>query len=139
MARSKVPELNLPYGKKRWRRRMLIRGLTVVAILVAVLTALTVWVVRALPRIAVAEIGRLTNTRIETGAFDFHRDASVSIDTMVIRPRQGQLLYDDAILRAENVYAKFSLGSVLLLSPQVTEIRIEDFTVDVQLDLDTGQ
>lgn len=139
MARSKVPELNLPYGKKRWRRRMLIRGLTVVVILAAVLTALTVWLVRALPRIAAAEIGRLTNTRIETGAFDFHRDASVSIDTMVIRPRRGQLLYDDTILRAENVYAKFSLGSVLLLSPQVTEIRIEDFTVDVQLDLDTGQ
>lgn len=139
MARSKASDPNLAFNKKRWRRRILVRGLTVIAIVAIALAATAIWVARALPRIAVAEISRLTNTRIETGAFDFHRDASVSIDGLVIRPKRGQLLYDDTILRAKNVYARFSPGSVFLLSPKLTEIRIEDFILDAQFDLDTGQ
>ncbi len=131
--------MELTFSKKRWRRRVLVRGLVVVLVVVVIVAVIGFWVAKALPGIAAAEIGRLTNTRIDMGAFDFHRDASVSINGLVIRPEREQLFYDDTILRAKNVYAKFSLGSLLLLSPQVTEIRIEDFILDVQCDLDTGQ
>ena len=114
-------------------------ALSALAILGLVLLLVTAWVVRALPGIAAAEISRLTNTKIEMGAFDFHRDASVSIDGMIIRPQREELFYDDTILRAKSVYAKFSLASLLRLSPQVKEIHIEEFILDVQCDLDTGR
>ena len=138
MARSRPPELNQPFSKKRWRRRLLTRFLLVVTILVVTIVGIGLWVRRALPNVAVAEISRLTNTRVEMGAFDLHRDGSVSIDGLVVRP-QDQKSYDDAILRARSVYARFSLGSIFLLSPRLTEIRLEDFICDLQFDLDTGQ
>jgi hypothetical protein len=119
---------------------MLIRLAVLPAILLAAVVVLGVWVARALPGIAAVEISRLTNTRIEMGPFDFHRNASVSIDGIVIRPAESEaLFYDDTILRAKNVYAKFSLGSLLLLSPRVKEIHVVDFILDVQHDLDSGR
>ncbi len=53
------------------------RGLKVLAVLIVVLAGVGIWAARALPRIAAAQISRLTNTRVEMGPFDFHRDASV--------------------------------------------------------------
>ena len=88
---------------------------------------------------AAAEISRLTNTRIEMGAFEFHRDGSVSIEGLVVRPDREPAGYDDMILRAKNVQAKFSLRSLLLLAPRVTEIQCREFFLDIRCDLDTGQ
>ncbi len=139
MARSIRLSTGADFTKKGWRRRILIRIASVLVILFATLVGVGLWVGKALPGIAASEISRLTNTRIEMGAFDFHRNASVSVDGMVIRPQREELFYDDTILRARNVYAKFSLGSLLLLSPQVTEIHVEDFVLDVQCDLDSGR
>jgi len=118
---------------------MLIRTLAVLATLVLIVSGMVAWVVRALPGIAAGEISRLTNMRIELGGFDFHRDASVSIDGLVVRPQSEELFYDNTLLRAKNVHARFSLGSLFRLSPQVTEIRVEDFMLDAQYDLDTGR
>ncbi|MDY0356687.1 MAG: hypothetical protein RBR19_12465 [Sedimentisphaerales bacterium] len=139
MARSLRSGSDADFTKQGWRRRVLVRLAALLAILLGATVILGVWVARALPGIAAAEISRLTSTRIEMGAFNFSRNASVSIDGMVIRPEREDLFYDDTILRAKSVYAKFSLGSLLLLSPRVTEIRIEDFVVDVQSDLDSGR
>ena len=125
-------------GRRRWRR-ILLGVLIVVAVIGVLIAGLGLWLARALPRIAAAEIGRLTNTYVQTGAIDFHLDGSVAVDGLAIRPIQPQSRYDDTILRARNVYARFDRGSLLLLSPRVTEIRIEDFLLDVQLNLDSGQ
>jgi len=130
--------MGLNFNKKRWRRRLLVRFLVAVTIVLVTLAAIGAWVAKALPGIAVGEISRLTNARIEMGAFDFHRDASVSIDGIVVRPEREELFYDNTILRAKNIYARFSLGSLLRLSPRITEIRIEGFILDAQCDLDTG-
>ncbi|UCD51866.1 MAG: hypothetical protein JSW27_04365 [Phycisphaerales bacterium] len=118
---------------------MLFRFVTVLVVLVVAFVLVAAWVARALPGIAVGEISRLTNTRIEMGAFDFHRDVSVSIDGIVVRPEAEELFYDDTILRAKTVSARFSLGSILRLAPEITEIRIDEFFLDVQCDLDTGR
>ncbi len=139
MARSIRLSTGADFTKKGWRRRILIRITSILVILFAALAGVGLWVARALPGIAASEISRLTNTRIEMGTFDFHRNASVSVDGMVIRPQREELFYDDTILLAGNVYAKFSLGSLLLLSPQVTEIHVEDFVLNVQCDLDSGR
>ncbi len=127
------------YTKKGWRRRILVRVSVVLLVTGVMLAVIAVWVAKALPGIAAAEISRLTSTQIEMGSFDFCHDASVSINGLVVRPDREPLSYDDTILRAKSVYAKFSLRSLLLLAPRVTEIRIEDFILDAQCDLDTGQ
>jgi hypothetical protein len=139
MRRSKNLDMGWSFSKKRWRRRMLMWFVGTLIVLLGVAALVAIWVVRALPGIAVGEISRLTNTRIEMGAFDFRRDASVLIDGIVVRPEREELFYDDAILRAKNVSARFSLGSLLRLAPKVTEIHIEEFILDVQCDLDTGR
>jgi hypothetical protein len=139
MAWSKRPVLNPGFNKKRWWRRLILRALAIVVIILGVLIVAVVWVGRALPQIAANEISRLTNTRVEAGTFDFHRNASVTIDGFEVRPHRGASFDDETLLRAESVYVKFSLGSVLRLSPRLTEIRVQDFTVDVRHDLDTGQ
>jgi len=97
-----------------------------------------VWIVRALPHIALAQIGELTNTRIAVDSMSLGLDGSVLIKNLVIRPGREQK-YDDAILKADTVYARFSIGSVLLLGPQLKEIRVNDFVFDAQYDLDTGR
>lgn len=115
------------------------RGLKVLAVLVFVLAGVGIWAARALPRIAAAQISRLTNTRVQMGAFDFHHDASVSIDGLVMHPGRGLPSEDSAILRAGNIHAYFSPRSLLTLAPRLTEIHIDDFILNAQFDLDTGR
>jgi len=131
--------LNSNAGSNRRRRRILLRGLVVLVVLMLALAGFGLWAARALPGIAATEISRLTNTRVEMGAFDFHRDASVSIDGLVLYPGIGQQAYDDAILRAGSIRVHFSPRSLLTLVPRLTEIRIEDFILNAQFDLDTGR
>lgn len=106
--------------------------------IIAVLGLVFVWIVRALPHMALAQISELTNTRISAESVNLGLDGSVLIKNLVIRPDQEQK-YDDAILKAETVYARFSLGSLLLLGPQLREIRVNDFVFDAQNDADTGR
>jgi hypothetical protein len=125
------------FQKRLWRRRMLIRLCIIPGMMLLIFGGIALWVARSLPGIAVREISRLTNTRIEMGPLNFHRNASVEIDGLVIRPPQPQFFYDTTILRVKKVYAKFSWVSLFLLSPRVREIHMRDFILDVQYDLDS--
>ena len=93
---------------------------------------------RALQKIAIAQIAEITNTKIKTGFVDFDFDGSVLIEKLTIRPR-GESEYDDTILTAEMVYARFGVGSLLLLRPRLKEISVKDFVFDAQQNMDTGQ
>lgn len=88
--------------------------------------------------IALDQIAELTDTKITTESVDFNVNGSVYIRELVIRPEQ-QKRYDDTILKAETVYARFGIGSLLLLHPQLKKISVKDFLFDVQHDLDTDQ
>jgi hypothetical protein len=118
---------------------MLVRLLLVLAVLGLLLAGTALWLRRALPQIAAGQIGRLLNAQVEVGACDLRRDGSVCVVDMTIRPQRQRPLHDDSILSAEKVYARFSRRSLLRLSPQVTDIRVDGFTLDAQLDLGTGQ
>ena len=91
---------------------------------------------RVLSYIAIRQIARLTNTKIRTGLVDFHTDGSVYIEQLVISPKEQN--GRDTILKAEKVYGKFSVVSVLLLRPRLKVINIDDFIFTAQYDLDTG-
>jgi len=126
-------------GGKRKRPRIPARLLIALSILLIVIAGIMVYVVRALPHMAAAQIGRMTNTRVELGDFDFHLDGSVSIDGLVIRPMQEASGYDNTILRAGNVEAQCSRRSLMRFSPRLMDVRIEGFTLDAQFDLDTEE
>ncbi|GAG33633.1 unnamed protein product, partial [marine sediment metagenome] len=112
----------------------LLKGLGVAAALwlVFILTG------RVLRPIVVAQIAELTNTKINVESIDFNLNGSVFIEKLVIRPHQ-EPKYDNAILKAETVYARFGIGSLLLLKPRLKEIIVNDFIFDAQYDLDTDR
>jgi hypothetical protein len=93
---------------------------------------------KVLCKIALDQIAELTNTKITTESVDFSINGSVFIKGLVIRPEQ-QKKYDDTILKAETVYARFGIGSLLLLHPRLKKISVKDFLFDAQHDLDTDQ
>ncbi len=126
------------FQKKLWRRRILIRLCLIPGIILLILAVAGLWLKHALPGIAKREISRLTNAQIEMGPLDFHRNASVEIDGLLIKPPQAPLFYDATVLRVKKVYAKFSWGSLLRLAPRVREIHMRDFILDVQYDQDAG-
>lgn len=98
-------------------------------------------------KIALEQIAELTNTKITTELVDFNINGSVLIKELVIRPEQPsphqergpQKKYDDTILKAKTVYARFGIGSLLLLNPRLEKISVEDFLFNAQHDLDTNQ
>jgi len=139
MARSTTLDMTAGAGRKRRRHRILVFALVVVAVLAVLAIGAVAWLRQALPRIAAAEIGRLMNAHVETGAFDLGLNGSVSVGGLTIRPAREEPPYDNTILIAENVYAKLSRRSLLSLSPQVTDISVEGFILDVQLNLNTGR
>jgi len=135
---SKTLTLNFKNNKSRIKGRILIGLLIVALVLAAVSAVVLIWVWRALPHIAIIEISELTNSSIEAKSIDFKSNGSVLIKELVISPKQEQK-YDDALLKAKTVYARFSIGSLLLLGPRLKEIRINDFVFDAQYDLDTDR
>jgi len=128
MARLKIQNLKL---------KSVIRWLVEVLILAALLWLFFILAGRALCHIALGQIAELTNTKIKTESVDFNTDGSVLIKKLVINPdekRSG----DEAILKAETVYARFSLSSLLLLRPRLKVIDVNDFVFNAQYDIDTG-
>lgn len=120
------------------RRKTRIRVLGELLILFVLVWILCLSAVRALRKIAVAQIEELTNTHIHAKSVDFNFDGLVSIEEISIRPDNNEK-HDDTILKAESVFARFSLGSVMLFRPRLKEIRINDFVFNVQQDIDSGQ
>ncbi len=117
--------------------KSVIRWLVEVLILAALLWLFFILAGRALCHIALSQIAELTNTKIKTESVNFHTDGSVIIKELVISPYKNRS-HDDTILKAETVYARFSLSSLLLLRPRLKVINVNDFIFSAQYDLDTG-
>ncbi|MHC4534467.1 MAG: AsmA family protein [Planctomycetota bacterium] len=128
MARIKIKNLESK-GVMRW--------LAEVLILAVLLWLFVILAGRALCHIALSQIAELTNTKIKTKSVNFHTDGSVLIKELVITPYEKRS-DDDTILKAQTVYARFSLTSLLLLRPRLKVIDVNDFAFNAQYDLDTG-
>ncbi|MCK4752219.1 MAG: AsmA-like C-terminal domain-containing protein [Planctomycetes bacterium] len=124
--------------KSKGGKKILRYTLPEVLVLAAMLWLFSILAGRALPRIAIAQIAELTNTKIETSLVDFNFDGSVLIENLEVRPDQTQV-YDDAILKAKRVYARFSIGSLLMLRPRLKVININDFIFNAIQDLDANR
>ncbi len=114
----------------------MIRWLLGCAVLAVLLWVFFILAGRALCYVAIRQIGDLTHTKIRTESVDFRTNGSVYIKNLVIRPyeEQGE---EDAIIDAEMVFARFSLGSLLKLRPRLKTIDVNDFVVNAQYNQDT--
>jgi len=119
-------------------RKKICNWLLTGVVLVAALWLVFILTGRVLRRIAFAQIAELTNTEIDAESVNFNLDGSVVIRNLVIRPSQtgGD---DEAILKAKAVYARFGIGSLLLLQPRLKEISVNDFIFNAQYDLDADR
>ncbi len=125
------------------RSQTITRRLLTYAVLAGLLWVFYIAAGRALCYIAMRQIAGLTNTRIKTESVKFHTDGSVYIRNLVIGPYNVTDPYPDqgneAILTAEDVYARFSPSSFLLLRPRLKIIEINGFVFNARHNLDTGQ
>jgi len=119
-------------------RKVFLGRLPEFAILAVLLLLFFIFGGRALKHIAIAQIAELTNTKIRTRSVDFGINGSVVIEGLEVRPDR-KFEYDDTILKAKTVYARFGIGSLLLLRPQLKKISIKDFVFNAQHNLDSGE
>ncbi len=125
------------------KHRTVTRRLLTYALLVVLLWVFYIAAGRALCYVAMRQIAGLTNTKIRTESVKFHTDGSVYIKNLVVGPYHATDPYqqqsDETILSAENVYARFSLSSFLLLRPRLKVIDISGFVFKARHNLDTGR
>ena len=88
--------------------------------------------------LAVEEFARITQTRIRADSVDVKFNGSITIQNLQISPEQ-QRPYDNTILRAKKLNAKFGLISLVSFRPKLKRISIADFILDVQENLDDGR
>jgi hypothetical protein len=123
-----------PGGEGKKIARRIVAALTAAVIVVGVFIAES----RFLPPIAVNQLAELTNTRVKADSVTFSLNGSVVIRGLEIKPIE-QLPYSNTILWARKVYVRFGLGGLFLLKPKLKKISVQDFTLDVQHDLDTNK
>lgn len=126
------------------RSKTIIRRLLTYVILAVLLWVFYIAAGRALCYIAMRQIAGLTNTKITTQSVEFHTDGSVYIKNLVIGPYNKvtdpyKEQSNEAILSADNVYARFSPSSFLLLRPRLKVIDVSGFVFNARHNLDTGQ
>jgi hypothetical protein len=117
-------------------RRRLLHWLVVSLLLVPVLWMLYIEAGRILSYLIIRHIAMLTNTSILAESIEFKTNGSVSIDKLIISPRNRK--GRDTILKAERVYAQFNPTSLLLLRPRLEVMDVTNFVFDAKYDLDTG-
>ena len=109
----------------------------------ALLSALVLWMVliiagRLLQPLAIRQIAELTGTQITTKSARLSLNGAVRLKNLSIAPK-GQTKYDNTFFTADAVYARFGLGSLLLLKPKLKEIKVENFVLNALYDTDTGK
>ncbi|UCE99216.1 MAG: hypothetical protein JSV82_08610 [Planctomycetota bacterium] len=123
------------YAKARSRYTILLRRLMIVLLSLAILYTVFIFTGRFLLHLTLEQITELTGTTFDFESIDYNLNGSVVIKKLVITPYQKQE-GDDTILKAETVYARFGIASVLLLHPRLKTISVNDFTFNARYDLD---
>ncbi len=129
---------NRARNKKRSGKKTFLRRIIDFVILAVVVWLAFILAGRFLRQVAIEQVAEFTSAKIKAKSIDFNFDGSVTIEKLVIKPEQIRE-YDDAILKAEKVYARFDIGSLLLVRPRLKEITVKDFVFNAQYDLDSGQ
>lgn len=92
----------------------------------------------SLRQLALTQIAELTGAEVTARALSFSLNGSVFIEDLLIKPRRRSE-YDDAILKAKEVYVRFSIVSLLTGNPSLAKLNIKDFIFNTQYDMDARQ
>lgn len=85
--------------------------------------------------VAIRQIKHLTGAKTQLKSVHFRLNGSVRIDDILIcLPAEQE--YDNTILKAQKLYAHFSLTSILALKPRLRKLTIEDFVFNLLYDSD---
>jgi hypothetical protein len=87
---------------------------------------------------AVKQIQELTAAKVILKGVDLQLSGAVRINELLIEPPEPQH-YDNTIIKAQNVYARFQTASLLTLRPSLKEIIVEDLLLSFQYDADSGR
>ncbi len=121
------------------RRHRRIHYTCVAAVIVMVLPMIgAVHLLHDLPKITIAQIGHLTNTKVTVESVKMHLNGSVLIENLTVQPHRTSS-YDNTLLKAKRVYARFYWLSLLSLKPRLKAIEVNHFVLDTQFNLDNGQ
>ncbi len=132
MPKNPPQSVRTAHGKRV--RGWLLKGLLIIGILCCLL----ILTGRILLHLTIQQIIELTNAKIDFQSIDYNFDGSVLIENLVVEPYQ-KISADDAILKAETVYARFGITSLLTLRPQLKELNVRDFVFNIQWDGDTNR
>ena len=115
-------------------RRLLIGGLAIVlGLYLAVMLA-----GYALRAIAIGQIVELTGAKVASDSIRANLRGWVRIKGLSISPADTRV-GGDTILTAEQVDARFSIASLLLLRPRLEELKVRGFVLDALYNLDAGK
>jgi hypothetical protein len=131
---SKNPPQSVSTADGRRVRGWLLKGLLIIGIVYCLLT----FTGRILLHLTIAQIIDLTNTKIDFESIDYQLNGSVSIENLVVEPYL-KTSPDDVILKAQNLYARFGITSLLTLRPQLKELNVRDFIFNVQWNSDKNR
>ncbi len=129
---------NFKKTKSGGERKKIARRVIAAFVLAVIITVAFIIESRYLPPVAINQLAELTNTRVKADSVSFSLNGSVVIRGLQIKPAE-QLPYDNTILRARKVYIRFGILSLIRFSPRLKKISVQDFTLDVQNDLDKGK
>ncbi|MFH1613700.1 MAG: AsmA-like C-terminal domain-containing protein [Planctomycetota bacterium] len=112
-----------------------------IVIWLAVLVLLYVsnaWFEHAAREFVVARIEKLTAMRVELDSLSFRPNGSIQIKNLTVYPVK-ETTTGISLLRAETLYARFSLLSLVSAKPRLEELSVKDYVLNIRYDADTGK
>lgn len=124
---------NAPIKKRKRQKRYHRIELLLLVVLIFILFSVAA---RALKKITISQLSEITNSQIKAGSIDLSINGSVLIKDLIIHPKNQPC--SNAILKAQTLYARFGLSSLLLMKPKLKKIKVDGFVFNAEEDIDNG-
>jgi len=115
-----------------WTRALRKRRALIFCLIFCLLLFL-IWLGYLLPRLAIAELGRLTHTAITADRIELNHRGWVNLGGLTVRPRSADP-YENALLQAQEVKVVFSWRSLWRRRPCLESIHLKKFRCNLLYD-----
>jgi hypothetical protein len=122
--------------KKNSKRKTWLRRIIELIIAVGVFWLTFNTTAKVLRKVAIEQIGEMTGASVKADHIYFRINGSVFIQNIVICPMVDPG-YDNAFFKADKLYARFGILSLLMFKPQLKKIMVSDFILDAQNETDS--
>lgn len=87
---------------------------------------------------AIAQLSEITQAHINAGQVSFGINGSVVIRDLLVLPNENSKP-EETILKADRIYVRFGLTSLLAFNPKVAKLTVKDFLLNIHEDTDSGK